>query len=62
MTNQELKGKKIRMILMNDPNPIPHGVTGIITHVDDIGQIHVNWDNGSKLAVIPDVDKFEIIY
>jgi hypothetical protein len=27
-------------------------------HVDDAGQIHVRWDTGSGLAVIPGVDEF----
>lgn len=31
---------------------------GIIQYVDDAGQIHVAWDNGSGLALIPEADKF----
>ena len=32
--------------------------TGIVEHVDDIGQLHGTWGG---LAVIPNVDEFEII-
>jgi hypothetical protein len=29
--------------------------------IDDMGSIHVNWQNGSTLALIPDVDSWEIL-
>ena len=29
--------------------------------VDDAGQIHVKWENGSSLALLYDEDDFEII-
>ena len=53
-------GKRIKIISMIDPFPIPSGTMGIITGVDDIGQYQVNWDNGSTLSVIPDEDEYEI--
>jgi uncharacterized protein YihD (DUF1040 family) len=59
--DSHLKGRRIRLINMEDPNPIPSGTEGTIEHVDDLNQYHVKWDNGSTLAVIPEVDKFEII-
>ena len=37
------------------------GLEGAIDYIDDAPQIHVNWENGSSLALIPEVDKFEII-
>jgi hypothetical protein len=45
---------------MEDPEPIPDGATGTIVHVDDWGHIHVQWDNGRSLSVIPGEDRFEI--
>jgi hypothetical protein len=54
-------GKRIRIISMIDPFPIPSGTMGTITGVDDIGQYQVNWDNGSTLSVIPDEDEYEIL-
>ena len=59
--NRYPKGTKIKLIEMNDVQAPPIGTTGIIDFVDDIGQIHISWNNGSSLALIPDVDKFEII-
>jgi hypothetical protein len=61
MNNNELKGRRIRIYEMADPQAVPSGTMGTITHVDGIGQIHVKWDNGSTLAVVPEEDKYEII-
>jgi hypothetical protein len=53
-------GKRIKMIQMNDPYPVEPNTTGTIMSVDDLGQIRVNWDNGRVLSVIPEEDEFEI--
>lgn len=37
------------------------GSTGTVTMVDDIGQIHMKWDNGSTLPIVPEEDFFEKI-
>ena len=54
------KGTKIKLINMVGEN-IPSGTLGEVTMVDDIGQIHVNWNNGSNLAINTTIDTFEII-
>ena len=46
---------------MEGESQMPKGLEGIIDYVDDAPQIHVTWENGSSLALIPEVDKFEII-
>jgi hypothetical protein len=46
---------------MEDLLPVPDGTEGIITGVDDLGQIQVKWDNGSSLSVLDDVDDYEIL-
>ena len=47
---------------MEDPyDPVPDGTEGEIALIDDAGQIHMNWDNGRSLALVPDVDSFETI-
>lgn len=53
-------GKRIILNHMEDPDPIPDGATGTVTGVDDWGHIHVQWDNGRTLSVIPGEDSFEI--
>ena len=60
--NDSLVGKKIKLVSMsNDPDPIKPGMTGTVVHVDDSGTIHVKWDNGRRLGVIPGVDKYEVL-
>ena len=56
------KGTKIHLVSMRDDfGSRLNGLTGVVDHVDDAGQIHMNWENGSCLALIPGVDIFEII-
>ena len=60
--DKTLEGKRIRLTEdMDDPQPIRKDEEGTIKFTDGIGQIHVKWDNGRSLAVIPNVDKFVII-
>lgn len=52
-------GTRLELIGMDDPfAPIPAGMRGTVNYVDDQSQIHVKWDNGSGLALIPDTDSF----
>lgn len=46
---------------MDDIQAIKTGEMGTIDFIDDEGQIHVRWDNGSGLALIDGVDDFKII-
>ena len=62
MREQYPPGTRLRLIEMNDPYaPVPPGTEGSIAHIDDQCQIHMKWDNGRTLAVIPGVDRFSII-
>ncbi len=55
-------GTVIRMINMADNiAPVPCGTIGRVVIIDDAGSIHMNWDNGSGLAIIEGVDEFEVI-
>lgn len=45
-------GTRVKLNHMSDPYVnIPRGTQGTVTCVDDIGTIHVQWDNGSTLGV-----------
>lgn len=55
------KGLKVKLIHMEGESQMSFGLIGEIEYVDDIGQIHVQWENGSSLALNADIDKFEII-
>ena len=44
---------------MDDPYaPIDCGTRGTVVHVDDAAQIHMEWDNGRTLALVPGEDSF----
>ena len=59
--NEQLIGRRIRCIFMNDKYPVPPRTEGTITHIDDIGTIHVKWDNGSTLGLVPREDQYELL-
>jgi hypothetical protein len=60
LTTENIEGKRIRMIFMDDEQAIEPGTMGTVIKVDGIGQVQVKWDNGRTLSVIPEVDQFEI--
>ena len=61
LRKQYPKGTKLQMITMrNEKYPIPPGTVGEVTHIDDMGSIHMKWENGSFLAIIPEVDSFRV--
>lgn len=46
-------GSRVMMVYSADPlTPIDGGIEGIVSSVDDIGTIHIDWDNGSRFGVI----------
>ena len=58
-------GSRIRVIAMpDDPDPVPAGSTGTVLSVTTgrFAQIEVDWDDlRHSLALVPGVDRFEII-
>lgn len=53
------KGTRVKLIHMSDwHDPIPDGTHGTVAFVDDAGQIHVSWDNGRALSIVPEDDLF----
>ena len=55
-------GSRVMMVYSADPfAPIEGGIEGTVSSVDDIGTIHVNWDNGRCLGVVLSEDVIEKI-
>ena len=44
-----------------DPHPIEPGTRGTVRHVDDIGTVHCDFDNGRRLGLVPGEDSFHRI-
>lgn len=52
-------GTRVVLNHMEDPwSPVPAGTRGTVAAVDAIGQIHMKWDNGRSLALVPGADSF----
>lgn len=52
-------GTRIVLNHMSDPyRPVPEGMRGTVRLVDDMGTIHMNWDNGRTLGLVPGEDSF----
>ena len=57
-----LVGSKVQLISTDDPyTKLKPGDIGIITHIDDNGTVSADWENGSALGLIPNIDNFNIL-
>ena len=55
-------GTRVRLNSMKDPyDPIAPGTEGEVDFVDDIGTIHMKWDNGRALGIVPGEDSFTVL-
>jgi hypothetical protein len=53
------KGTRIKLLSMMGEPQMHLGTIGVVNSVDDIGQVHMKWNNGSRLALNVYMDKFE---
>ena len=52
-------GTRVMLLNMTDPHaPVPPGTRGTVDLVDALGSLHMTWDNGRSLALIPGEDTF----
>ena len=47
-----LRGARVELVKMDDPQAPPIGTKGTVLGVDDIGSIMVAWDSGGSLNVV----------
>ena len=52
------KGTRILLEHMEDKWAVPSGTRGSVLHIDDGGNIHMKWDNGRTLSIVPEADRF----
>jgi hypothetical protein len=55
------KGMRIRMLFMDDESAVDTGMEGTISWVDSLGTLHVKWDDGKTMGVIPNEDKYQLL-
>lgn len=59
LRKQYPKGTRIELIAMIDEfTTLKSGDRGTVDFIDDAGQIGMVWDSGSRLSLIPHVDRF----
>lgn len=52
--------RRVRLIYTSDEyTTLSPGAEGSVTGVDDAGTVHVRWDNGSTMGLIPGEDEWE---
>jgi hypothetical protein len=60
--DDSLKGKRVRLLYCSDRyTRLAPGEEGTITFIDSLGTVHVDWDSGSKLGMVPGEDRFEYV-
>ena len=63
MTIKVKVGDRVELLEMEDTmTNLEKGSQGVVTKIDEEEDlIWVNWDNGEKLALLADVDKYKVI-
>ena len=61
LKDQYREGMMVKLIEMKDKSAPPSGTFGTVKGVDDVGTVHVDWENGSTLGFIPGVDNVKVL-
>src|ERR1051325_1198092 len=60
--SQELVGRRVRLQSCSDPyTKLAVGAEGTISMIDSLGTVHVNWDDGSTLGLVPGEDRWDVL-
>ena len=54
-------GARVELVRMDDVQASSVGTKGGVEFIDDIGTIHVKWENGSSLGVVYGEDLCKVI-
>lgn len=56
------KGDRVELVSCGDIHTrLQPGELGTVSLVDSVGTVHVNWDSGSRLGLLPRWDKFTVV-
>lgn len=57
-----LQRARVKLLYTSDPYTLVQpGEEGIVVYIDGLNTVHVEWDNGSNLGLIPGVERWEVI-
>lgn len=59
LKNEYPRGARVSLVRMDDGRAPAVGTKGTVMFVDDIGTVHVLWDNGSTLGAVYGEDIIE---
>jgi hypothetical protein len=58
----ELVGRRVELVMTSDEwTDLSAGEHGTVELVDSLGTLHVRWDNGSTLGLVPGVDRWRYL-
>ena len=56
------QGQRIRLVRCTDPwTHLQPGAMGTVSSVDSMGTVHVGWDDGGTLGLVPGEDEWEVV-
>lgn len=62
MTGHPLEGRRVRLVHCSDEyTRLRPGVLGTVRLVDSVGTVHVTWDDGHSLGLVPGVDRWQVL-
>lgn len=55
-------GQRVRLVFCNDVyTTVVPGDCGTVNSIDALGTVHVRWDKGVSLGLIPEEDQWEVV-
>jgi hypothetical protein len=55
-------GDRVELIRCSDPyTQLEPGAQGTVTFVGDFGTVHIDWDDGHRLGLVPEADCWRVI-
>jgi len=61
--SKSLEGRRVRLLHCNDSlTKLPAGIHGTVSLVDNMGTLHVDWDDGQSLGLCwDDGDRWNVV-
>jgi hypothetical protein len=55
-------GDRVELVHCSDPyTRLQPGEQGTVQLVDSVGTVHVKWDSGSSLGLVPNIDRWDLL-
>lgn len=56
------RGDRVELVRTSDPHTdLKPGDRGTVTLVDSLGTVHVEWDSGAMLGLVPGEDEWRVL-